>query len=216
MNGFEVYKLYQALKFHFEDGKYDFFKYNGQVKANETVYKTKKDRWNYEKVAKKYGEESMHFLLSNIISDSKFWIGNAMKEESSKKYLTWRKVYDRMEFTFESDLKELENICNEVELQDLYLIFFVRKEQPKQPFVLRAVLADHISLETFCVLDKIFDFESRWEELCKRDPIARKTLLKAKKYTPFLHIGDTSEYEKLIGKFAENIEENRLNYSKLT
>lgn len=212
MNGYEVYKTYMALKFHFEDGKYDFFKYNGQVKSSELVYKARKDRWHYEKVAKAYGDDSTQFLLANLMKDNKFWIGNAMKEESKNTYLQWRKVHDRMEYTFETDLKELETICTEVELDDLYLIFFVRKNETKHPFVLRAMFASHITLETFCVLNQIFDFDAKWKSLTDTDPIARNMLLKVKQYTPFVRVTNMEPYKKFLNNFIKNVEENRLEY----
>ena len=38
MTGFEVYKTYLALKQHFTKQEYDYFKYNGKVRANENSF----------------------------------------------------------------------------------------------------------------------------------------------------------------------------------
>ena len=45
MTGFECYKTYLALKHHFTNQSYDYFKYNGKTKANEQTFKTRKDRY---------------------------------------------------------------------------------------------------------------------------------------------------------------------------
>ena len=58
MTGFEVYKMYLALKQHFTKPDYDFWKYNGKIRANEksfeqmknhlTSYRAKQTKPDYE------------------------------------------------------------------------------------------------------------------------------------------------------------------------
>ena len=38
MTGFEVYKMYLSLKQHFTKPDYDYYKYNGKVRANEKSF----------------------------------------------------------------------------------------------------------------------------------------------------------------------------------
>lgn len=54
MTGFEVYKMYLALKQHFTKEKYDFYKYNGKVRANEKSFEESSDRYFFKKLATKY------------------------------------------------------------------------------------------------------------------------------------------------------------------
>ena len=51
MTGFEVYKMYLALKQHFTKEKYDFYKYNGKVRANEKSFEERRDRYFFLKVS---------------------------------------------------------------------------------------------------------------------------------------------------------------------
>ena len=45
MTGFEVYKMYLALKQHFTKEKYDYHKYRGKVRASEDAFEQRHDRY---------------------------------------------------------------------------------------------------------------------------------------------------------------------------
>ena len=53
MTGFEVYKMYLALKQHFTKQDYDYFKYRGKVRANEKSFEQRRDRYFFKKLATK-------------------------------------------------------------------------------------------------------------------------------------------------------------------
>ena len=48
MTGFEVYKMYLALKQHFTKSDYDYFKYEGKVRANENSFEQRRDRYFFK------------------------------------------------------------------------------------------------------------------------------------------------------------------------
>ena len=45
MTGFEVYKLYLALKLHFTSETYDYFQYGGSAKASQKSFDQRKDKF---------------------------------------------------------------------------------------------------------------------------------------------------------------------------
>ena len=45
MTPFDVYKTYLSFKNHFTKESYDFFKYKGKTRANESTFKKRKDRY---------------------------------------------------------------------------------------------------------------------------------------------------------------------------
>ena len=61
---YESYKLYNALKLHFETDSYDAIKYNFKTSIKPQSFFNRKDKYFFAKLAKTYGK---HFGL--IISD---------------------------------------------------------------------------------------------------------------------------------------------------
>ena len=58
MTSFETYELFLALKQHFSaTNTYDYFKYNGKVKANQDRFRAMRYKYFYEKLAKKYNQK---------------------------------------------------------------------------------------------------------------------------------------------------------------
>ena len=54
MTGFEVYKMYLALRMHFTKDHYDYVKYRGKVNASEKAFEQRRDRYFFKKLATKY------------------------------------------------------------------------------------------------------------------------------------------------------------------
>ena len=50
MTDFDAYKMYLAVKQHFNREGYDYFKYNGKVNAKITSFEHRKDRIFYSKL----------------------------------------------------------------------------------------------------------------------------------------------------------------------
>ena len=85
--GFEAYKTYLALKRHFTSD-YNYFKYNGKIRASEESFLRRNDRFFFRKLSKKYNkEELVDFYVSNFIisNNSKyklnFWCINSSRLE---------------------------------------------------------------------------------------------------------------------------------------
>ena len=54
MDPFEVYKLYNALKLHFEQDSYDAIKYNFKSNVTPQSFFKRKDKFFFAKLAKTY------------------------------------------------------------------------------------------------------------------------------------------------------------------
>ena len=56
--GFDAYKTYLAIKQHFTSG-YDYFKYNGKVKAKIESFLKRKDKFFFRKLQKRYDKDEL-------------------------------------------------------------------------------------------------------------------------------------------------------------
>ena len=193
MSAFGAYQTYLAMQQHFTRKTYDFFKYNGKVKASESAFLGRKDRYFFEKAAKKFKRDDFRdFLLANYIASDDHWIGNLMSEGNLIKYKKWKKNVDSLSYNFKEELDKM------WEMEDNFNMVF-KQIDGKQPLLFRLFLRQKISLETIVVLDDLVGFSKLW--LKYDDMMLNDFVFKLNKYKPFLHnavLVDKSKYKKII------------------
>ena len=95
---FECYKTYVAMKQHFTKDKYDYFKYGGKSRASATSFKSRKDRYFFERMSRKKSDEQIiQYFISNFISTedpSKVWIGEIIQNGETN-FQNWQKRNQR-------------------------------------------------------------------------------------------------------------------------
>ena len=158
MTGFEVYKMYLALKQHFTKDSYDYVKYRGKVSASEKSFEERRDRYFFKKLATKYGEkEILNYFVANFISDPRGYI----KSFSDDIYTRWRIYQESFSYKFKQDVDSLlEDIAPPYE-QSFDSIFSIRKGQ--HPIILRKYLSQEITLETLVVFEHCLGFVERFD-----------------------------------------------------
>ena len=157
--GFDAYKTYLALKQHFTSS-YDYFKYNGKVRANIESFLKRKDKFFFRKLQKKYDKnELVEFFVSNFIVSGDNWIGSLVTQESEQNYALWRKNKESISYNYRNELSLLYDYClsNDISCNQLVLV-----EDGNHPILLRLLLQNKISLETIIVLDDILRFTRYW------------------------------------------------------
>ena len=72
MDPFDSYKIYNALKLHFENDTYDAVKYNYKTTVNHNSFFKRKDKYFFAKLAKAYPKDLKEFYVSQFINDTKY------------------------------------------------------------------------------------------------------------------------------------------------
>ena len=190
MTPYQVFCEYLALKSHFTNAKYDYFKYNKKVRASLQSYYKRKDRYFFEKTSRKYkDEEIVNFLVANFVestSVNQVWIGEIINS-GERNYAEWMKRQQSLTYLFKEQSNEL---FSENELES---VFDCSKGHPP---VLKMFLGGKISLETLVIYDKIFLFGNTFDKKLL-DPVWESVSLKLKKYSPFINI-DVFNYRKIL------------------
>lgn len=94
MDGFEVYRFYLAMKFHFTTAGYDVFKHKGRVKAIRSNYESKGLKYRMESIGRKHTKPAdvVSFFLACHLYDA-----DIFDEQSSSEALQkWRKRSEMM------------------------------------------------------------------------------------------------------------------------
>ena len=191
MSAFECYKEYLALKNHFTKPGYDYFKYNGKLKANPDSFNTRKDKLFFQKLAKH--PDVHNFLVANLSDNEKYWIRElAYSEEAEKRYKQWLKRQQSLTYVFKQQLGKLDSDFNQN---------FIVKDN-EHPLLLKLFLGNDIDLETMCILLDVTGAKKHWDSKMKYDMIYDSVKLKIEKYTPFIKY-DKEKMKKIVLDYFE-------------
>lgn len=196
MNSLEAFEIYLALKLHFNNSKYDYFKYNGKVKgATKESLHNRKDKFFFQKLAKTYSKDDyIKLVLSNLIDNPKTWVGNLLKSDCQKIYRKWHANIENIEYNFKQDLFKIFENVNTTE--DFDNLFKCNKGHPK---LFQMLINGDINKETFLIFNSITNFcENGIEKKIPFDPMWKEYKKILYNYAPFLKI-DKIKYRKMIG-----------------
>ena len=193
MTPFEAYMKYLAMKQHFTQKGYDYFKYNGKTNASITSFETRKDKYFFHKLSKK--DDVENFLMVNLIDNPQVWIGELFNESADKKYLEWKKQQESLSYLFKTELNALD--------EDLNKNFEVQDGQ--HPFILKQYLRKNISLDTFIIMDDILKFAKYFDKNITDTIIWPGVHMKMNKYRPFLKYDKFKMRKILKEKFNEKV-----------
>ena len=186
MSAFECYKEYLALKNHFSKPDYDYFKYNGKLRANADSFNTRKDKLFFQKLAKH--PDVHNFLVANLSENEKHWIRDlAYSEDAEKTYKNWLKRQQSLSYVFKQELGKLDS--------DFNRNFVVKSNE--HPLLLKLFLAKEISLETLCLLLDLTGAKKHWDSKMQYDLIYDSIRVKIEKYTPFIRC-DKEKLRKIV------------------
>lgn len=194
MTGYKAYCLYLALKNHFRSESYDFIKYHGRVTATPSSFDARKDKYFFEKLARKYTEnELIEFFVANILRGRKYII-DMMKQnedEAEEAHIDFKRRKESFTYYFEEDLdKTLKYVTSAKSL------FRMRKNG--YPEIITQYLNGNIHIQSLVVLDdfitfsKVFDIKLGKDEYLWSD--IRMKISKTRAFTKY----DRSKIENVI------------------
>lgn len=191
MSPFEAYQHYLAMKMHFEKDGYSFHKYGGKVSAKVDSFYARKDRYFFEKLAKK--EDLVHFLLANFLENDHAWSRELTQEDAEKTYRDWVKRTQSLSYLFKEDLDKIEDLKAAVHVED-----------GQHPLLLKMYMQKKIAPETIIVIDSFSGIIDMWTDKIQDTvvwpPIRRKLV----KYKPFLKFDKDKFKDIIVEKYVRN------------
>jgi len=191
MTGYEAYKLYVALKNHFNSDTYDYFRYGGKTRANGKSFEMRPDKYFFIKLAKHKDPEK--YVLANIIEDSaNVWVGELINEQRAEdNYKRWLSRQESLTYIFTEELNQLDEEYNNN--------FTVASNN--HPLLLKLLNKKKISLETLIILNDMCGFFRHWNKHIDEDVIWPTIHKTCKKYKPFLKFDKTKLKQIVVDKF---------------
>jgi len=200
MNPVDAYQIYLAIKTHFKNNNFDFHRYSGKTRVSSRSFETRKDRYQFEKLAKRYSrDEIVEFFLSQVLAN-RSWVGDMLGEEAQADHLARMKRVQSLQYHIKGEINKLWETCKD-DPECFNKLF--HQEDGTHPRIFRSVMEKRISPETFLVLDHLLHFTKRWN--MDGDPIWEEVGIPLLRYAPFLHL-DTrrDELKRIISEIITN------------
>ena len=190
MMAFDAYRCYLSLKNHFTKDHYDYIKYRGKTRATIQAFYKRKDRFWFEKFARKKNDKEVEeFFVSNFIystDPATMWIGEMIKDGEGR-YTEWKKKVQSLSYVFR---EEIDSLFDGKKVDD---VFDCSKGHPP---ILKSYLGGDISIETMVICNEVFGYVKDFDKRLN-DPVWETVSRKIKKYSPFLNI-DIFRYKKIL------------------
>jgi hypothetical protein len=189
MTPFEAYKLYNAISMHFTTN-YDYFKYNGKIRADEHTFEIRKDKYMFYKLSKH--PDPITFLVANFAEGKKVWVGDLFSQDKDMAYNEYLRRKQTLTYSFQTDIDNLlENFDQNFEVPD-----------SGYPHLLNLLVRKKISKESFIIIQDCVRFFSKWNKQITDPVLWPQIAMNCKKLHPFLEYDKAKYCEILKNKFS--------------
>jgi hypothetical protein len=206
MNGFEVYKIYLAVKLHFtsKNQSYDFHKHNGRTTARLGTFTKRRDRYFFHKLSKLYNDRDVaDYFVSNFVTNTNLWVGDIIGRLGDENFKLWQKKIEALSYYYEQDI---DYIIEQMNTKDITFDNIFISKDGQHPYILKYFLSKRINFETFIILDDILNFSRQLNKSITEKVLWPKLYERMIRYKPFLKYNTTKYKQILKKKIKENIE----------
>ena len=179
MDPFESYKLYNALKLHFETDSYDAVKYNYKSNVTHNSFFKRKDKYFFAKLARNHEKDLLNYYVANF-KNGVSYVGDMIDESAEKNYSDHKRIQESIHRVFSIDINKLND-------QEQGFDKLFESDNGQLPLVIKLWMQEEISLETIVILNSILGFVPRESKKITDTIIWPDIHRKIEKYTPFVN-----------------------------
>jgi hypothetical protein len=204
MNGFEVYKIYLAVKLHFtsKNQSYDFHKHNGRTTARLGTFTKRRDRYFFHKLSKLYNDRDIaDYFVSNFVTNTNLWVGDIIGRLGDENFKLWQKKIEALSYYYEQDI---DYIIEQMNTKDITFDNIFISKGGQHPYILKYFLSKRINFETFIILDDILNFSRQLNKSITEKVLWPKLYERMIRYKPFLKY-NTTKYKQILKKKIKEI-----------
>jgi|TARA_R110000796_G_scaffold108011_1_gene218900 hypothetical protein len=204
MNGFEVYKIYLAVKLHFtsKNQSYDFHKHNGRTTARLGTFTKRRDRYFFHKLSKLYNDRDIaDYFVSNFVTNTNLWVGDIIGRLGDENFKLWQKKIEALSYYYEQDI---DYIIEQMNTKDITFDNIFISKDGQHPYILKYFLSKRINFETFIILDDILNFSRQLNKSITEKVLWPKLYERMIRYKPFLKY-NTTKYKQILKKKIKDI-----------
>ena len=202
MNGFEVYKVYLAIKLHFtsKNQSYDYHRHAGKTTARLATFTKRRDRYFFHKLSRTYSDtDIVNYFISNFTANTNLWVGDIIGKTGDENFKSWSRRIESLHYYYEQDIEYiLSMVTDKLSFDDLFT-----SKAGQHPPIVKYLLSKKINIETLIILDDILRFSKRLNRTIKEKVIWPKLYERMIRYKPFLKYNITKFKMTLKKKVKE-------------
>jgi len=183
VNGFEVYKIYLAVKLHFTSKarSYDFHRHLGKTTARLETFTKRRDRYFFHKLSKSYNNNTIvDYFVSNFVTNTNLWVGDIIGKTGDDNYKQWSKKIEALHYYYEQDIDYI--LEQDYKFDDLF-----KSVNGQHPPILKMFLSKKINFETVLILDEILSFTKQLNKNINEKVLWPKLYDRMIRYKSFLN-----------------------------
>jgi hypothetical protein len=183
VNGFEVYKIYLAVKLHFtsKGRSYDFHRHLGKTTARLETFTKRRDRYFFHKLSKSYNNNTIvDYFVSNFVTNTNLWVGDIIGKTGDDNYKQWSKKIEALHYYYEQDIDYI--LEQDYKFDDLF-----KSINGQHPPILKMFLSKKINFETVLILDEILSFTKQLNKNINEKVLWPKLYDRMIRYKSFLN-----------------------------
>ena len=183
MTEFQAYKMYLALRAHFQTEDYDVIKSRGKIRASQKSFVGSGKAFSFRRLTKLYKDDEIcDFMVANFITGDRW--GGVFDADATRRYKEWKRRVESLRYQFNQDLDQLAG-------KDLFSY-----DTGEHPVVIKEFLGGRISIETLVILDRLTGFVTRFDEQGVDTLMWPDISRTIRKYRPFLRV-ELEQYKKI-------------------
>jgi hypothetical protein len=179
MDPFDSYKIYNALKLHFETDSYDAIKYNYKSNVTANSFLKRKDKYFFAKIGKNYDKDVIGYYVANF-KEGVSYVGDMINHDGEDNYNKYKKIKESIHRVFSIDIN---NLCEQEPNFDKCLTSI----DGQVPLIIELLMQEEISLDTVSILDSMLGFVERESKQINDTIMWPDLKRRIKKYTPFVN-----------------------------
>lgn len=188
---YNCFTMYNALKLHFETDKYDAIKFNFKTRVNSKSFFKRRDKYFFDKLARRHQQDLCRFMVANFIHDIKY-VGDMLDDTAEKHYNGLVKRHESLSYVFKNDMSTLS--CG-YDSFDALLV----SQDGQHPAIVREYMQGNICLESVVLLNQLTNFMRRADKDITETIAWPELSRKIHKYSPFV-TGDINKLREIILK----------------
>lgn len=197
LTAYDTFCMYLAIKNHFTQDSYDYFKYQGKSRISKDSFMNRRDRFQFQKLCRMYdGDEMRDFLIANFLYDEKIWIGSLLEDEARDRYTEYLKRKQSLSYIFENELNRLTDMVKG-DIKGLFKPY----DKGNLP-ILNGYYSQYAGIETLALLDYFVGYFDKYDSKFKDDYFWSKLRMKCKKLLPFMSF-DKNKIKNIIKEKAD-------------
>ena len=195
MKPFSAFKIYIAVKTHFNSDHFDIRKYGIKTNVTQASFARRQDSSFFYRAVEQFPEKSkwMHACVCGHLVDKSYVKDILELDDELTSYYARRR---RMSYDYENSLEKLLRKTKKLDH------IFIQSSGRTDPVIMSFILSGEISLESAVLLNRVF----RWVEKARTTdtllwPDVKQKILKYEAFVPF----DEYKYKALTEKVLKQV-----------